>query len=238
MRKIQTLLLSNKELFNSVQFKYDKYVGCPINSVRTFSDLGYDEIFLLKVASYSDSFIDYEFLSRIVRASTVPITYGGGINSVDVARKLFDIGFDKLLINSFQDLSFETIEEISALSGVQSLAFCVNYSSVNNCVCLKRKKDESLIFDTQSIYNIIPNLVKYPVGEVLFQDVKSDGCMSGYDINLVNFLVQSHFPFQSVVSGGVKGEDYAKLKHNEFVSFATGTNGIYFGELNAILPNI
>lgn len=238
MRKIQTLLLSNKELFNSVQFKYDKYVGCPINSVRTFSDLGYDEIFLFKVASCSDPFIDYKFLSKVVRASTVPIAYGGGVNSPDIAKELFDIGFDKVVINSFQDLSFETIKEISTLSGVQSLAFCVNYSSVNNCVCLGRKRRGSFVFDTQSVYNIIPNLTKYPVGEIIFQDVESDGRMSGCDMDLVNFLTRSNLPFQSVVSGGVQGEDYAKLQHNEFVSFATGTNGIYFSSLNAILPNI
>ena len=88
MRKIQTLLLANRELYNSVQFSYDKYVGCPINSVRILSDLGYDEIILLNVSRYSSGALDYEFFSEELKGLLEKAHNGATSHSGKVPSKI------------------------------------------------------------------------------------------------------------------------------------------------------
>jgi cyclase len=239
MRKIQTLLLANRELYNSVQFSYDKYVGCPINSVRILSDLGYDEIILLNVSRYSSGVLDYEFLSRIVRASTIPISFGGGVSNSDIAKKLFKIGFDKIFINGYSKLSTDELIKISSLAGAQSLGLCINYSSLKGFQIVDEIDDQdNLNFISKTVHDEVSEIIDLPIGEVLFQNVDLDGTLGGVDSTFLKFVSSKKFPFQVTLSGGVIFSDYSNLMLNDFTSLAHGSSGIYFGKLRSVLPNI
>jgi len=239
MRKVQILLLANQELYNSLGFSYDKYVGCPINNIRIFSDLGYDEIILLNVSRYSSGALDYGFLSRLVRASTIPISFGGGVSSSSVANSLFKVGFDKIFINSYRDLSMNELIEISSLSGAQSLGLCVNYSHLKDFQIVDKIDNQgNLYFSSRTIHDELLEIVDLPIGEVLFQNVDLDGSLKGVDSNFLNFISNKKLPFQVLLSGGVVFSDYPDLVLNDFISLAHSSSGIYIGSLRSVLPNI
>jgi imidazole glycerol-phosphate synthase subunit HisF len=239
MRKVQILLLANRELYNSVGFSYDKYVGCPINNIRIYSDLGYDEIILLNVSRYSPNALDYEFLSRVVRASTVPISFGGGGTSLSTVKNLFRVGFDKVFVNSYKDLSIDELTKISSLSGMQSLGLCINYSHLRGFKIVDKIDNHgNLSFGSKTIHEELLEIIDLPIGEVLFQNVDLDGTLKGVDSTFLNFISNKKLPFQVLLSGGVVFSDYANLELNDFISLAHGSSGIYIGNLRSVLPNI
>ena len=110
MRKLRTriipiLLLKNKGLYKGINFKKHKYIGDPINTVKLFNDKNVDELVIFDIEATKNNFIDFEFLEQITSEAFMPMGYGGGIKSIDEIRKLFSIGFEKIIINSvcYQD---------------------------------------------------------------------------------------------------------------------------------------
>ena len=94
-RVITLLTMRNGRLVKSINFKNHKYIGDPINSVKIFNDKKCDEICLLDI-SHNESNINYEILKKISKESFLPISYGGNIRDIKDAKKLINIGFEKL----------------------------------------------------------------------------------------------------------------------------------------------
>lgn len=232
MRNIQTLLLSNYELFNSVEFEYDKYAGCPINNIRNFCDLGYDEINVFSVLRYSSTRPTLEFLERLVRASTIPISYGGGVDSIDYLTKLYDIGFDKVVINSYRQFDHLQLEKFSRLRGKQSLVACINYKSESKNMVFSLDNNELLNTDLLAELHYISTL---PFGEVLLQDVSRDGKANGLSSSIKNTITSKSWPFQIVFSGGACSDSNTREEFHDLFSIGGGTKGLYFGALRSVL---
>ena len=100
-RVIPVLLLKNRGLYKGVKFKNHKYVGDPINTVKIFNDKEVDELVLLDIeASRYNKLIDFQFIQEIATEAFMPLAYGGGIRSLDDAKKLFSIGVEKIILNT------------------------------------------------------------------------------------------------------------------------------------------
>jgi len=234
MRNIQTLLLSNRELFNSVNFKYDKYAGCPINNIRNFCDLGYDEINVFSVSRYTNTQPSLKFLERLVRASTVPISYGGGVTSIEFLSNLYDIGFDKVVINSYRQFTPAILEEFSRLRGKQSLAACVNFRSDSKNQVVSLDNDNISLLNTE-LFDELNYLSRLPFGEVLIQDVSNDGDGRGLSLPVVNSISSNDWPFQTIFSGGADSKSKNLIEFDDRFSVGGGTKGLYFGSLRSVL---
>src|SRR5688572_27536082 len=107
LRIIPTLLLRNSGLYKTVNFKNPVYVGDPINAVKIFNEKEADELMLLDYnASIEDRTPDYGKIAEIAGEAFMPMAYGGGVSSWDIAKKVFDCGYEKVVINSafFNDL--------------------------------------------------------------------------------------------------------------------------------------
>ena len=87
-RLIPTLLLHNKSLVKTVNFKNFSYIGDPCNTVRIFNELEVDELLFLDIkASQEKKGPNFEILTDIANECFMPLAYGGGIDDVDVAKK-------------------------------------------------------------------------------------------------------------------------------------------------------
>ena len=91
-RIIPCLLLSGRKLVKTVQFKSPSYVGDPINAVKIFNDKEVDELMILDIdASTNDSPPQFEFLKEVVTEAFIPLSYGGGISSLDEIDRLLQM---------------------------------------------------------------------------------------------------------------------------------------------------
>ena len=100
-RVIPILLLKNNGLVKTIKFKNPTYIGDPLNSVRIFNEKEVDELAFLDIsASIENRGPNFKLLEDIAEEAFMPMSYGGGITNMDEIKKLFNIGFEKIILNS------------------------------------------------------------------------------------------------------------------------------------------
>jgi cellulose synthase/poly-beta-1,6-N-acetylglucosamine synthase-like glycosyltransferase len=87
-RIIPSLLIHDKGLVKTVNFKSPKYVGDPINAVRIFNEKEVDELAIFDIdATILDQEPDYVLIEKLANQSRMPLCYGGGVKTVEQAIK-------------------------------------------------------------------------------------------------------------------------------------------------------
>src|SRR6185312_11954346 len=121
VRVIPTLLLKGEGLVKTEQFKNPVYIGDPINAVRIFNEKEVDELILLDITATAEKREPkYAWIKDIVSESFMPTGYGGGIRNTEQAKKLFDTGIEKLIINS-ASLDLNLLSSLAKIYGNQSI---------------------------------------------------------------------------------------------------------------------
>ena len=122
VRIIPVLLLHSGGLYKTVRFGRENYVGDPINTVKIFNEKEADELVLLDYhASLEKREPDFSKIAEIAGEAFMPMAYGGGITRLDHARKVFDGGFEKVVLNSVLFNNLSILEEIGNIYGAQSV---------------------------------------------------------------------------------------------------------------------
>lgn len=184
-RVIPCLLLNDGRLVKTTKFKKEKYVGDPINAIRVFNEKEVDELILLDIsATKSGVGPDFDLIKKIAGECFMPLCYGGGISSLEQAKKIFSSGVEKIAIQNGNSINISLIKEIVSEYGSQSLVASIDIK--------KNFFGKYKIFDyTNNRYKhgswkeYILNLQSYGVGEILINVVNNDGIMKGMDLNII-----------------------------------------------------
>ena len=121
-RIIPSLLIKNKGLVKTVNFKNPKYVGDPINTVRIFNEKEVDELAIFDIdATTLNNEPDYSLIERLASQSMMPLCYGGGVKTVDQAKRIFSLGIEKIALSSAVVINPSLISQISECVGSQSM---------------------------------------------------------------------------------------------------------------------
>ena len=100
-RIIPTLLIDDRDLIKTVQFGKRTYLGDPVNAVKIFNRKGIDELSILDIgATKNHREPDYEILKDIASEAFMPLSYGGGITTLDQVHELLRIGYEKVVLNT------------------------------------------------------------------------------------------------------------------------------------------
>src|SRR5512140_638688 len=100
-RIIPCLLVQNKGLVKTVQFGKPKYVGDPVNAVKIFNEKEVDEIIVLDtLASPEGRAPQFDLIADIASQCFMPLSYGGGVRTLDDIHKLVTLGVEKVSINT------------------------------------------------------------------------------------------------------------------------------------------
>lgn len=184
-RIIPALLLQNESLVKTVKFSKSGYIGDPINTVRIFNELEVDELVFLDITATNEKRgPNLKILSEIANECFMPLGYGGGINSLDQARKIFSIGFEKIVLNSASHLNKDLITEIAAVYGNQAVIVSVDVK--------KNLWGNYEVWSHAGKKNTKKNPVDWAIeveglgaGEILLTSIDKEGTWSGFDINLI-----------------------------------------------------
>lgn len=237
-RIIPCLLLSDRKLVKTVNFKKPRYVGDPINAVKIFNEKEVDELIFLDIdASKNNSSPDFEYLSSITAQCFMPLCYGGGVKSIEDIKRLFSIGFEKVAICTAAYDGEQLVKEAVSIFGSQSIVGCVDvkrnifgeYSAYINSST--RKVKDSLI-------NYVERLASYGVGEILINNISRDGTMQGYDDTLIDSIA-SKISVPLIICGGAASvEEMVDVTKSGRVDAASaGSLFVYYGENRAVLIN-
>jgi cyclase len=190
-RIIPCLLLRDRKLVKGQKFAAHRYVGDPINAVRIFNDRDIDELMLVDIARTKQGKPpDFEHIEEIVSECFVPLSYGGGIKSVEDARRLIRIGVEKILLNSSVIGNLGLVRAIADEIGSQ--AVIVNIDVKRNLLGKPRVWSHCgrkvAIRDPVAYASAAE---KAGCGEIVVSSVDRDGTMSGYDVVLVRQVADS-----------------------------------------------
>jgi cyclase len=235
-RVFPTLLLKQRGLYKGACFKEHRYVGDPINAIRIFNDKEVDEIAVLDIeASLRGVPIDADFVSQFSAECFVPLTVGGGISSVDQARRLLKAGAEKVLVNSAAILRPELIRELAETFGSSSVVVGIDYrkSVFGKLGVRSHCGSRSTRLDPVSWAKKAEEL---GAGEIVLTSIDRDGTGVGYDVGLLSSIA-SELSIPVVASGGLGSiDDIATVFRDAAVSAATGGSFFVFhGARRAVL---
>ena len=142
-------------------------------------------------------------VKEIVEKSTVPTQMGGGIRTIDDARKLLDVGIDTVIIGTMAIENPDIIEELSNEYGKDRI--CVSLDSKDNRVVThgwtkftdKTPLEYARIFQDKG------------AGSILFTNVDVEGLLNGINLDIAENLI-SNIDIPVIYSGGITSIDDIK----------------------------
>ena len=184
-RVIPALLLRNESLVKTVRFGKFTYVGDPANTVRIFNELEVDELLFLDItASRENRSPNLKVLADIANECFMPLGYGGGIRSLDQAKAIFDIGFEKVAINTQAAENPALIGEIAVHYGSQAVIASIDVKKglfgAQTVRTLGGKRNTRLDPVTWSV-----EVEKMGAGEILLTSIDREGSWDGFDLELI-----------------------------------------------------
>lgn len=184
-RIIPNLLIRDECLVKTRKFGEFNYIGDPCNTVRIFNEFEVDELLVLDIlATHKKRRPNFSLLKDIANECFMPLAYGGGIRTLNDAKSIFDIGFEKIVINSYAVENPEFVRDISKYFGSQ--AIIVSIDVLETYFGRKYIKTNG----GRLKHNINPvefakNMEELGAGEILLTSVRKEGTWDGFDIDLI-----------------------------------------------------
>lgn len=234
-RIIPVLLIDDRDLFKTVQFGERTYLGDVVNAVKIFNRKGIDELSILDIgATRNHREPDFELLKDIASEAFMPLSYGGGITSIEQVHQLLAIGYEKVVINSGLITHPEMVREAIEQYGSQSIVASIDAKLVDG-------EYKCAICDGQTIIDKSPlelalEAEKIGCGEIIINSIDRDGMMQGYDLKLVKSITEA-VKVPVIAIGGAGGINDLKKVIQEAGAHAAagGSMFVYYGRLKAVL---
>lgn len=236
-RIIPVLLLKGKGLVKSKNFDNPRYIGDPINAVKIFNDLKADELVFLDIdASREKRTISVELVKKIGSEAFMPFGVGGGIVSVGQAAELVNAGAEKVTFNNTFFTNPAVIYETAKLLGNQSVVVSLdvnkNFFGKMSTYVLNGKINTKM-----NPVEAAKKAEEHGAGEIILNSIERDGCMNGYDLELIK-SVSSAVSIPIIACGGAGKLQDMKLAFNHGAhAMAAGSIFVYHGARNGILIN-
>ena len=205
-RIIPILLIREQSLVKTYRFSKHKYIGDPVNTVRIFNELMVDELCLLDITRNNENKPNFTLLSKLADECFMPLSYGGGIQTMHQAKSIFEIGFEKIIVNSACYSEPNLISKLSEKYGEQAVIVSIdvkknifgNYFVYSN----NGNKRQAISPEHAAVY-----FEECGAGEIILTNIDREGTYSGYDTEIIN-KVSAAVSVPVIANGGV-----GKLEH-------------------------
>lgn len=190
-RVIPCLSIKGNALVKTIGFKNATYVGDPINAVKIFNDKEVDELMFLDItASLEKKGPNFKLLTEIASECFMPFGYGGGITTMQEIEQLFNIGVEKVILNSSANTNIGLLTQAALTFGSQSIVASMdvrmNWLTQKQSVYTHSGKHNSKISPDQ----YVRKMEDAGAGEIILNSIDLDGTMKGYDIELIKSVSQ------------------------------------------------
>ena len=184
VRIIPLIQLNGSSVVKTINFKNFRTVGDAISTVKIFSKRMADEMVIVDINASKTKKINFKFLKSITKECFMPLTLGGGVKNETDVEKLFEVGADKIILNSMYYDDKNLLKKIISKYGNQSIVFSLDVYTLNgkNKIFSNSKRG---VTKPLNIEKTLDDLYKIGVGEILFNSVDHDGIMKGYNYKLI-----------------------------------------------------
>ena len=184
-----------------------------------------DELIILDISLKKKTKTFLKNVEMIVKRSFIPLTLGGGIKNLTLARTFLENMSDKILVNTALFENHEIISEISNRYGSQSIIAALDYKyERSKKIILKNNASIEVNNDFKKTLKFVNNL---DVGEILINSIDKDGTGQGLDIKILEKLPKLNKPL--ILSGGAGNyKHFIDILTSEKVSAISTSNLLNF----------
>ena len=169
-----------------------KDAGDPVELAQAYNQAGADELVFLDItATHEDRSIIFDVVHRTAEQVFIPLTVGGGVNSVDTIKQLLRAGADKVSINSAAVRNPDFIQEASRRFGSQCIVVAIDArrrADASGWDVFVRGGRENTGLDAVTWAR---DVVANGAGELLITSMDADGTQAGYDLELTRTIATS-----------------------------------------------
>jgi cyclase len=205
-RIIPCLDVNGGRVVKGVNFLELRDAGDPVEIARQYDKEGADELCFLDItASHQQRRIILDVVARTAEQIFMPLTVGGGINSLEDIRNLLHAGADKVSINTGAVNRPEFVREAAEVFGSQCIVVAID---------AKRVDDHWEVFTHggrnptgMDAGEWAERMEKFGAGEILLTSMDRDGTKAGYDLGLTR-AISDRLSIPVIASGGVGNLDH------------------------------
>ena len=238
-RIIPCLLVKDKGLVKTLNFKKPKYVGDPINAVRIFNEKEVDELIVLDIdATTKKADPDYKMIEHLAAECRMPLCYGGGIKTVDQAEKIIGLGVEKVAISSAAIDDPELVNKITERIGSQSVVIVLDAKKKSFGNGYEVWTHNGRKKTGQCPSELALQMERRGAGEIVINSIDNDGTMKGYDFVIAEKIRESISVQLTILGGAGALQDIGQLiKKFRIIGAAAGSLFVFKGVYRAVLIN-
>lgn len=236
-RIIPCLLVREQGLVKTVQFGAGKYVGDPINAVRIFNEKEVDELMVLDIdATAAGRAPDYKMIESLAAECRMPLSYGGGVTSVDQAKRIIGLGVEKVAVSAAAVENPRLVGDIASSLGTQSVVVVLDAKKRGSGYeVMTRNGSRATGKDPAAL---AADCERCGAGEIVVNSIDRDGMMNGYDLPLARAVRAKTTVPLTVLGGAGSLRDIADLiAAFGLVGAAAGSLFVFKGRYRAVLIN-
>ena len=248
MRKriISKLEVKGSNLIKGICFDGLRSLGFAAGFAKKYNDEGIDEIIYQDIrASLYKTEPNFSEIKKIGKLLDIPFVVSGGITKLEHLKKIFDLGADKISLNSGAINNLKLIEKAASIYGSQSIILSLDIFSyqeeINNKIIrevwIKNGKERTEV----NYLEWLKNATSAGIGEICLTSITNDGLAQGADVNLIDEICNnSNLPI--IYCGGLKDKQEAShlLKNTNIqaISISTLFHYFYYKKINNNHPKI
>ncbi len=230
-RIIPCLDVKNGRVVKGVNFEGLRDVSSPVELAKFYSENGADELVFYDIMASSDGRkIFTDILCETASKVFIPLTVGGGINSVGDFDRVLNCGADKVSVNSGALKNPDLIYDAAKLYGSQCVVLSVDVKRVDGVfrVFAKGGRENTGLEAIEWIRRCTDN----GAGEIVVNSMDTDGVKNGFDLELLEKVCDA-VSVPVIASGGAgKIEDFITLfKKLPKVDAGLAASVFHFGEI-------
>ena len=230
-RIIPCLDVKNGRVVKGVNFMGLNDVSDPVELASYYSKSGADELVFYDItASFKGRAIFTDILKKTASTVFIPLTVGGGINSLDDFDRVLKCGADKVSVNSGAIKNPDLIKEGAKRYGDQCVVLSVDAKRVDGkfTVFSKGGRENTGI----DLIDWVKRGVDNGAGEIVLNSIDTDGVKNGFDLSMLK-AVSDVVKVPVIASGGAgKIEDFITLfKTLDKVDAGLAASIFHFGEV-------
>ena len=230
-RIIPCLDVKNGRVVKGVNFEGVRDVSSPVDLGKYYSDHGADELVFYDItASYEERALFTDILRRVAETIFIPLTVGGGINTVEAFDRVLKCGADKVSVNSGAIRNPSLVGEAARKYGDQCVVLSADVKRVDGSFRVFAKGGRE---DTgMEAISWIKKCVDMGAGEVVVNSIDTDGVKQGFDIEMLR-AVREAVKVPVIASGGAGSmADFVRLfKEIPDIDAGLAASVFHFGEI-------
>ena len=231
-RIIPCLDVRDGRVVKGVNFRGLSDVSSPVELAKLYSESGADELVFYDItASVEQRQIFTDILREVASQIFIPLTVGGGINTLDDFDRVLKCGADKVSVNSGAIKNPGLIDEAAKKYGDQCVVISADVKRVDKTFRVFSKGGR--VNTGKEAISWIKECVERGAGEVVLNSIDTDGVKAGFDLEMLSEVCDA-VKVPVIASGGAGGiDDFVTLfKKVPDVSAGLAASIFHFGEVD------